>query len=80
MNGVEVSEPELLTPLERKVIQHLGLIWNDLCHIVGPGATREYDLDEAVVHIHALQHMVMAQAAARAYPAEFRLLGKLIDP
>jgi hypothetical protein len=29
-------------------------------------------------HIHALQHAVMSNAAGRAYPDEFRLLGDAI--
>jgi hypothetical protein len=33
------------------------------------------DWDEVVVVVHHLQHLIMAQAAARAYPEQFRLLG-----
>lgn len=29
----------------------------------------------ATDHIHALQHMIMSQAAARAYPGKYRPLG-----
>jgi hypothetical protein len=67
-----------LTALERKVIRDLGQIWNDLCKVVGVDVTREPDLAELVVHIHALQHAVMANAAARRYPDEFRQLGEVI--
>jgi len=35
-----------------------------------------HDWAEAAHDIHHLQHLIMAQAAARAYPEEFRLLGK----
>lgn len=66
---------ELLTALEKRLVTNLGDFWADLCTIVGDGVTREADLAEAIVHVHALQHFVMAQAAARAYPTEYRLLG-----
>jgi len=52
---------------------------NALGRIVGDGRTRTADLTEAVHHIHALQHMIMSQAAARAYPDRFRLLGGTLD-
>ena len=32
------------------------------------------DLTEAFAHIHDLQNMVLAQAAARAYPEKYRLM------
>lgn len=34
------------------------------------------DTHEIVLYIHAIQRMIMSQAAARAYPETFRLLGK----
>ncbi len=42
------------------------------------GPTREEDLAELTATIHIIQRTVMAQAAARAYPGEFRLLGEVI--
>lgn len=68
----------LLTDAERAAVRKAGDLWGDLCKIVADGPTRDHDLAELVVHIHAIQHAVMAQAAARAYPAEFRLLGSSI--
>jgi len=73
-----MTEADLLTTEEREFVSRLGSLWNDLCMIVDRGATRRSDLDEAIVHVHALQHLVMAQAAARAYPNEFRRLGSVI--
>lgn len=70
---------DALTPLELKVIEDLGNIWNDLCRVVGADVTRDADLNEAVHHIHALQKMIMGQAAARAYPSRLRLLGGMIQ-
>lgn len=52
-----------------------GQLWNKLCKVVGDGPTRKADLGELVIHIHAIQQAVMSQAAARAHPDQFRLLG-----
>lgn len=70
---------DILTDAERAAIQKAGELWGDLCAIVAPGSTRTADLDELIIHIHAIQHAVMAQAAARAYPDELRLLGSTIQ-
>ena len=67
-----------LTDLEREVIRDTGALWNKLCHVVGNGPTRAADLNELVIHIHAIQQAVMSQAAGRTYPREFRLLGEVI--
>lgn len=68
----------LLTDLERDVINRIGGLWDDITTIVGDGASRDHDLAEFIVHVHAIQQKVMAQAAARAYPDELRLLGGII--
>lgn len=47
--------------------------------IVGSGPTRQGDLNELITHIHNIQHAIMAQAAARAHPDRFRLLGQVIS-
>jgi len=44
--------------------------------IIGRGPTGEQDLSEFVIHLHAIQNMILAQAAARAYPDTYRLLGE----
>lgn len=69
---------ELLTETEKDLLRRLGQIWNDLCKVVGDGASREGDLREAIIHVHALQHMIMSQAAGRRYPDELRTLGQVI--
>jgi len=66
---------DLLTPDERKAITMAGELWNQLCRVVGDGRTRDADMAELCAHIHAIQHAVMSQAAARAYPETYRLLG-----
>lgn len=79
--GPVMHAPPLLTDLELHVVDTLGTLWGDICSIVGDGPTREPDLAEMIHHVHALQHKVMAQAAARAYPDCFRLLGRTVgDP
>ena len=71
-----VSDTEMLTEAERDLVQKLGSCWVDYSAIVGRGPSRAADCNEFVARIHDLQHAVMSQAAARAYPTEFRLLGE----
>jgi hypothetical protein len=68
----------VLTGPEREVVKRLGDLWGDICDVVDDGPTRAADLNEAIAHIHALQHFVMSNAAARAHPDEFRLLGSTL--
>lgn len=69
---------EFLTDLEKETVVLLGKVHMNMCTIVGHDTTRMEDLTESCHHVHVLQRMVMAQAAARAYPKEFRLLGCLL--
>ena len=69
---------ELLTEDEHRFMDLTGDLANLLARIVGDGRTRAGDLNEAVAHIHALQALVLAQAAARAYPDKYRLLGEAL--
>jgi hypothetical protein len=69
---------DALTPLEHAALGVTVELVNLLGEIIGEEKTREGDLGEVVHHVHAIQHMIMAQAAARAYPSELRLLGELI--
>lgn len=69
---------DLLTDDERRAIDKAAELWTLLCKVVGPGRTCSADLGELVVHIHAIQSAVMAQASARAYPELYRLLGGTI--
>lgn len=73
-------EPGLLTADEHAVMEITADLWNGLCRIAGRGKTREADLTEACAHVHAIQHMILAQAAARAYPEHYRLLGESLRP
>jgi hypothetical protein len=68
-----------LTDMEHQVMELTSQLWSALCSMTGYGRTRAEDLHEASLHIHALQNMVLAQAAARAYPDRYRLLGLSIE-
>lgn len=66
----------LLTDAEHKAIDLTAELWSLLCReIVGQDRSRDRDLAELAAHIHAIQNDVLAQAAARAYPDRYRLLG-----
>lgn len=71
---------DLLTDKEREAIRMAGALWGLLCEIVADAdpMLRLGDLQELITPIHQIQRYVMGQAAARAYPAEFRLLGATI--
>lgn len=73
-----MTRDPLLTDAEMAFIDLMGRAWNDLCAIVDDGPTRDADLAEAIGHVHALQHAVMAQAASRAYPDHLRRLGAIV--
>jgi hypothetical protein len=70
---------ELLTQEEHDVVQLAGELWGEICRVIPDGPTREADLRELIIHIHAIQHAVMANAAARAYPDAYRPLGLTIE-
>lgn len=67
---------DLLTADEREAIRRAGHLYALIAGcIVGYGPTRKDDLAEIRAAIHVIQRAVESQAAARAYPREFRLLG-----
>ncbi len=68
----------LLTEDEQLAINQAGALWKILRKITANRSTRTNDLNELAFHIHAIQRAVMAQAAARAYPNEYRLLGDVL--
>lgn len=70
---------DLLTPSEHQLVELLAHVANLFSDIVGDDRSRNGDIAEAVDKIHALQNMVLSQAAARAYPAMYRLLGETVD-
>ena len=46
--------------------------------IIGDGPAAAGDWAEAAAAVHVVQRMIAGQAAARAYPARYRLLGQVI--
>jgi hypothetical protein len=66
---------ELLTPAEHDAIAQTAELWKTLCAITSDGPARDGDLRELIFHIHGIQRAVLKQAAARAYPDLYRLLG-----
>lgn len=74
------QEVELLTAQEREALAVSGRLANMMARIIEAGNSPTIDQDkmEMVFLIHNIQHFIMAQAAARAYPDEFRLLGGVI--
>ena len=74
-----VLPPAYLTDLEFQALDMTSDLTNLVIHrIIGNSPSRQPDVDEFVFHIHAIQKMLMGQAAARAYPTPFRLLGGMV--
>ena len=69
---------QLLTTDEIEAMQITAALANSLARIVGWGPTRSADLEELLGKVHDVQHAILAQAAARAYPRDFRLLGEIL--
>lgn len=67
---------ELLTDAEHRVMDLTVQLVNLLAgEVIADGPGRVGDVNEVVHAIHIIQRMVMGQAAARAYPDRYRLLG-----
>lgn len=69
----------LLTERERKCIDLLSEA-SGLLREITYNEAYPYDWYEAAHHLHVLQRMVGSQAAARAYPDEYRQLGGWRQP
>jgi DnaJ-class molecular chaperone len=72
-------DPGLLTSDELLAMDISARLSNVLLGLIGNGPTSDYDAGEAVANIHAIQHTIMSQAAARSYPKLFRQLGGVIQ-
>jgi hypothetical protein len=69
----------MLTGDERKAVRLAGELYTHIADkVCGRGLTRDDDLAELRVSIHHVQHLVMAQSAAREHPGELRLMGETI--
>ncbi|KKK87136.1 hypothetical protein LCGC14_2756260 [marine sediment metagenome] len=64
----------MLTDAEQALIEDLGACATAFTEMAG--AEVPDDLAEFTDKIHQLQHAVMAQSAARAYPEKYRLAGE----
>ncbi len=71
-----------LTEDEHRVVALLAEATSLFCtRVVAHGPTRDHDVNEWAAQVHVLQNRVMGQAAARAYPQLYRLLGDVVpDP
>ena len=68
-----------LTDAERLAVRLAGELYTHIAeNVVGPGPARDADLAEICRSIHDIQYRIEAQATARDYPGELRLLGE--DP
>jgi histidine triad (HIT) family protein len=74
----DVPQPELLTPLEWDALRLSGQLGGMLREIVGGGPNAKHDWAEAANRVHEVQHTILRQAAARAYPDDVRLLGRTL--
>lgn len=74
--GVSVEQVDLLTEAEHRAVQLAGELFKLISTgIVGSARTRQGDIREFSADIHRIQDRVLSQAAARAYPERYRLLG-----
>lgn len=67
-----------LTDDEHDVVRRAGDLWGAICRAIPDGPSRDADLHEIIVHVHGIQHAIMANAAARAYPDLYRPLGGVL--
>ena len=66
---------ELLTPDEHLAMETSAELANLVRKIIGDGPEADLDWAEAMYRIHAVEQMILAQAAARAFPDLYRPLG-----
>lgn len=73
-------DDDLLTDDEHECVRLLGQASALMTRIVAEGPTRAADIAELYGHVHVLQRTIGSQAAARAFPARYRLLGSTLRP
>lgn len=79
-NMPKPTKDAALTDLEFEAMQKSGELAQIMRQIIGEGPNAYNDWLEATIHIHAIQNMILSQAAARAYPDTLRLLGQKLEP
>lgn len=73
------SSSGILTEAEHKLVKDIADVFGSFLGIMEHNDSYGGDLQEIIYHIHVLQNHVLAQAAARAYPNKYRLLGGIIE-
>lgn len=70
----------MLTETEIRAVNMAGELASYIeAEVIGHGPTRGQDVAELEALIHGVQRMVLAQAAARLMPEDFRLLGETLE-
>ena len=69
------GDMKLMTDDEHKFMRLTGEVASLGNRIIGDGPQAEDDWAELAHRIHGVQHMVLRQCAARAYPTRYRQLG-----
>ena len=69
------TNTELLSEAELEALDITVQLAHKLLEIVGKGPQSNGDWKEMVSALHHIQNAILAQAAARAYPEKFRLMG-----
>jgi hypothetical protein len=65
-----------LSGAEHRAMKLTGILMNIIAgEIIRDGPARDQDLAEAALRIHGIQHMILAQSAAREHPGLYRQLG-----
>ena len=71
--------PDGLTDAELRAMDITVELVNVVCgEVIGRGVTRDHDVAEFVDKVHQIQALILSQAAGRAHPDRFRLLGEVI--
>lgn len=78
VSSYESMRRPLLTADEHKAMAIAGELADTLARVVGNDTSRSHDINELLGHVHVLQHAIMSQAAARAYPHLYRRLGETL--
>jgi hypothetical protein len=77
--------PVTMTQREHELVDAITMLMPKFAEVIRADeetrdeALVQSDLREVANHIHALQDKVLAQAAARAYPDRYRLMGRVVS-
>jgi hypothetical protein len=75
--GWDAAKNAMLTDAEHKAMDLVAELTRAIAGVIGDGGYQAAnDMREVVLHVHAIQNMILSQSAARAYPDRYRLLGQ----